>query len=63
MIDSSDNPFVFKTVMPNGTELELNAAAASDFCKKLEAFGDDCSDGCKKMRVSIREALKKVGME
>ena len=49
--------FTFKTRLPNGVEVEMNALAAEELCVKLESFGDDCSNGCKRMRVAIRKAI------
>lgn len=49
--------FTFRTRLPNGVEIELNALAAEEFCEKLESFGDDCSAGCKRMRAAIRDAI------
>ena len=48
--------FAFKTRL-NGVDIEMNALAAEELCEKLESFGDDCSNGCKRMRASIREAI------
>ena len=49
--------FTFKTRLPNGVEVEMNAIAAEELCEKLESFGDDCSNGCKRMRAAIRDAI------
>jgi hypothetical protein len=48
--------FTFKTHL-NGLDIEMNALAAEELCEKLETFGDDCSNGCKRMRAAIRDAI------
>lgn len=49
--------FTFRTILPSGVEVEMNAVVAKRFCDRLDAFGDDCSDACKQMRNSIRAAI------
>jgi hypothetical protein len=49
--------FIFKTRLPNGVEVEMDALCAEQLCEKLESFGDDCAAGCKRMRSAIRNAI------
>ena len=51
------NDFTFKTRLPNGIEVEMDALVAEEFCEQLERFADDCTNGCKRMRAAIRDAI------